>query len=945
VPRLLARVAVVVLITVIMDLGVSPVAGASASNHQYVVDELAKPEYAGRQAGTPGFAKAVTYVSQQMRDVGMQPALNGSDFQLPYTASTAVLTNESVSLAGHKLARGVDYQPFARTPSGTFSTTSAFYAGNSASSDYLGTVNGAVIFHWNKLDGNFGDGILDRIQIAQAHGAKAVVVIADGELLASNFEHLLNARTIEIPAIYISKAAAIAAGIPVDHKAKALPPLSLSIALSILRDTNAAATDLLGVIPGKREDHAILWLTNIDSFGQLPDGRSFAGAVSGSAAAAMMLDLAQRYQSSPPEFTQLFAFVGSKWNDQAGVQALAKRLNWSHIDATFDLYAMGGTGEASRLNVGYTDPAFANSAKSISSTAYFNNALGNGLSSQLLGLTKHSMLVRDLDTWIDDSISDIPSRITAAAYSTGIDSLLGLGSAAMKVLAPTEDVVAQLPSFSPVALGSANLPVMQTDTPQFTVDVSAIDQLKMTVPVLNSMQRIYNVDSFYNYDPVPPTKATALFISDDKTAAEVCKRSDLVTNPSAAGGGFASTDNGMCIYQSRSGNGSEPIWYGNIAHELNHAMANAQSFYPRQSDLQEWQGQSQIVIYNNATGEPLSSAPNIITGIANFEVPNLQSLISDYKTKIDWSWFTSATTNPLGWQYTYHLAGSMYAFLADQYGVHASRRAMYRNYEDVKKFQENMIADTGLTFDQFGSQWSHWMLNEGQPLTPVAATVKAQTDQNNAFDYMLVYTHPNSSTTAAISNSNVSPGSVPAGTRAATTVGTLTIDLAGTSGSDIQQMKANVYRSGANYEFVFVFTSAKVRQLGVFIPPDSILGSAAIAQGKNVITVEFPQGAVAGAALLMLNFYISDADRAFVPIDASSLVVVPLLDKATANKIAADKAALLKSAKDKAAADILGPGKAVAAKKKSSITCVKGKASKKVIAVNPKCPSGFKVKK
>jgi hypothetical protein len=36
--------------------------------------------------------------------------------------------------------------------------------------------------------------------------------------------------------------------------------------------------------------------------------------------------------------------------------------------------------------------------------------------------------------------------------------------------------------------------------------------------------------------------------------------------------------------------------------------------------------------------------------------------------------------------------------------------------------------------------------------------------------------------------------------------------------------------------------------------------------------------------------------------------------------------------------------KAVAAKKKTTITCVKGKTTKKVTAVNPKCPTGYKKK-
>jgi hypothetical protein len=37
--------------------------------------------------------------------------------------------------------------------------------------------------------------------------------------------------------------------------------------------------------------------------------------------------------------------------------------------------------------------------------------------------------------------------------------------------------------------------------------------------------------------------------------------------------------------------------------------------------------------------------------------------------------------------------------------------------------------------------------------------------------------------------------------------------------------------------------------------------------------------------------------------------------------------------------------KAAAAAKKTTITCVKGKLTKKVTAVKPKCPTGYKVKK
>ena len=62
-------------------------------------------------------------------------------------------------------------------------------------------------------------------------------------------------------------------------------------------------------------------------------------------------------------------------------------------------------------------------------------------------------------------------------------------------------------------------------------------------------------------------------------------------------------------------------------------------------------------------------------------------------------------------------------------------------------------------------------------------------------------------------------------------------------------------------------------------------------------------------------------------------------EKAAAEKAIADKAAADKLIADKAAA----AAKAAAAKKKT-ITCVKGKLTKKVTAVKPVCPSGYKKK-
>jgi hypothetical protein len=88
------------------------------------------------------------------------------------------------------------------------------------------------------------------------------------------------------------------------------------------------------------------------------------------------------------------------------------------------------------------------------------------------------------------------------------------------------------------------------------------------------------------------------------------------------------------------------------------------------------------------------------------------------------------------------------------------------------------------------------------------------------------------------------------------------------------------------------------------------------------------------------------ADKAIA--DAKAIADKAAADKAIADKAAADKAIadakayLDKVAADKAAADALANA---AAQKKKTLTCVKGKLTKKVTAVNPKCPAGYKPKK
>ncbi|MCX6440599.1 MAG: hypothetical protein NTZ91_04785 [Actinobacteria bacterium] len=118
------------------------------------------------------------------------------------------------------------------------------------------------------------------------------------------------------------------------------------------------------------------------------------------------------------------------------------------------------------------------------------------------------------------------------------------------------------------------------------------------------------------------------------------------------------------------------------------------------------------------------------------------------------------------------------------------------------------------------------------------------------------------------------------------------------------------------------------------IADKALADKAAADAAKEIADKAFADKAAADAAKEIADKAIADkaiADKA-------------LADKAIADaaKAAADKAIAdaAKAASDKALAD-----KAIATPKKVSITCVKGKLIKKVTAVKPSCPSGYKKKK
>jgi hypothetical protein len=173
--------------------------------------------------------------------------------------------------------------------------------------------------------------------------------------------------------------------------------------------------------------------------------------------------------------------------------------------------------------------------------------------------------------------------------------------------------------------------------------------------------------------------------------------------------------------------------------------------------------------------------------------------------------------------------------------------------------------------------------------------------------------------------------------------GTVTVTFNVTSSSDggtnsIVQFSAP---SGANYGGVYAFSAGTPRDrswsVRIQIPATAEGGKYSLS-----ISVPFDANGLSGG-------FVNTRDAIWVGTDAEKAA----LDKASADKIAADKAAADKAAADKAAADkaaseLIAKQEAeakAAAQKKITITCVKGKLSKKVTALKPKCPTGYKVKK
>ena len=87
----------------------APISAADLMTRLYI---LADDSMMGREAGTPGNAKATDYIAAQFQRIGLEPAgENGGFFQVVPMTTRALASTASLSVDGQALERGMDWVP------------------------------------------------------------------------------------------------------------------------------------------------------------------------------------------------------------------------------------------------------------------------------------------------------------------------------------------------------------------------------------------------------------------------------------------------------------------------------------------------------------------------------------------------------------------------------------------------------------------------------------------------------------------------------------------------------------------------------------------------------------------------------------------------------------------------------------------------------------------
>ncbi|MDR4987728.1 MAG: M20/M25/M40 family metallo-hydrolase [Bacteroidales bacterium] len=114
---------------------------------------LASEEMEGREAGTPGEARAAEYIKMRMQEVGLEPVFDDSFYQeFPFPGEWVWGENNHLSVAGHDFRHGDDYYVLPGSAAGEWTASYVYVGFGLGETQYEGYDDYALL---DDLDGKF----------------------------------------------------------------------------------------------------------------------------------------------------------------------------------------------------------------------------------------------------------------------------------------------------------------------------------------------------------------------------------------------------------------------------------------------------------------------------------------------------------------------------------------------------------------------------------------------------------------------------------------------------------------------------------------------------------------------------------------------------------------------------------------------------------------------
>lgn len=338
-----------------------PVTPAELSAH---IKILASDDFEGRKPGTPGGEKAVAYIAEQFKKVGLKPGVGDRWFQdVPLTEITSKVDGPLTFSVGDKTLTAQDFTQAVlwtpqRTAHAVVKDSELVFVGYGITApqqgwdDYAGVdVRGKTVVilvndpgFATKDPALFGGGAMTwygrwpyKFEEAARHGAAAALIIHETEAAGYGWGVVANSNTTPkltiMPAdggkdrsaldgwiqLDVAKELFGAAGLDLAALKQAAAqrgfkavPLNARFSASVtpsIRDV--VSRNVVGVIPGaKHPDEAVLISAHWDHLGVGPDvngDKIYNGAVDNASGVAGMIELARRYkQGAAPDRSILF---------------------------------------------------------------------------------------------------------------------------------------------------------------------------------------------------------------------------------------------------------------------------------------------------------------------------------------------------------------------------------------------------------------------------------------------------------------------------------------------------------------------------------------------------------------------------------------------------------------------------------------------------------------